>query len=76
MLRMHYEPVKRIELPHILNGSIWSFALSANVMIRHILLQSFIISQLKISSHFLTSCVTRRLGVNLLACHILSAHLA
>ena len=58
MLRMHYKPVKWIELPHILNRSIWSFALSANVMNLHILLQSFTISPLKIGSHLLTSFVT------------------
>jgi len=55
---MHYEPVKRIELPHILNGSIWSFALSANVMSLHVLLQNFTISPLKIGSLLLTSYVT------------------
>jgi len=55
---MHYEPVKRIELPHFLNGSIWSFAFSADAMSLHILLQNFKISPLKIGSHFLTSYVT------------------
>jgi hypothetical protein len=58
MLRMHYESVKRIELPYVLNGSIWNFALSANAMSLHILLQNFKISPLKIGSHLLTSYVT------------------
>lgn len=58
MLRMHYEPVKRIELSHILNGSICIFALSANVTSFHILLQNFTTSPLKIGSHLLTPYVT------------------
>jgi len=76
MLRMHYESVKRIELQHILNGSIWNFALSAYVMSLHILLQNFTISPLKIGCHLLTSYLTWTRGRDSLACHILTAHLA
>lgn len=76
MLRKRYEAVIRIELPHILNRSVWNFALSANVMSLHILLRSFTISSLKIGSHLLTSYVTYTLGRDVPACHILCAHLA